>query len=188
MYGNYTFGPADLQHFIASTDSKTWATTADGKIDTTHPALGRWRSAIIAQFLNAARQSVANTGTDISIDVRTSPDTPTTGRAESGHDLTILSPTTDRITIWNYFGLNAYPPQRTRDIVEKLDATQLPEPYVLSIGLWNTPTQAEPGTEVSPDALATAVSSIPDLAHTSVQVTPASLMTSEHWDALSQAW
>lgn len=183
MFDDYTFGVDDLDHFREHMDLDDWPRTADDEIDTEHEVIARWRSQALAGLLGRIRTISAEYDVTLEMDVRASWDNPSGDRALSGHDYDILLESVERIAVWNYFALNDRAPEYAGDITEAL-REQIDDRFIISTGLWAT------GEDelVSPEDMARSLSAIDEAGAAAYSVTPASLMTTEHWETLEDLW
>jgi hypothetical protein len=194
MFDNQTFGEDDLQLFRRMMGRQDWPRTASGAIDESDPVIGTWRSRVLAHLLSRARAEVRqverSTGrrTLLGTDVRVNWDDPGAGRPDSGQDYNILAQAADRITLWAYIGTDGKKPDDIRRLTGAL-AKDFPNDigrFTVSIGLWG------PGDStvhvLAPATMATAVRAGQTNGITSVNVTPMSLMTAAHWQALRTVW
>lgn len=122
------------------------------------------------------------------------------GRAQSGHDLTILGDAVDRFILWNYPGLVGRTGAESADLTAGLAAGGVdPDRVTVSVGLWAAQGEgagvdadlasSQSGDGVLPVAqFADAVAASATSGVTAVAVTPRSLMTPGHWEALRGLW
>jgi hypothetical protein len=182
LFDSHTFGPQDLQSYQRAARRRDWPRTAAGEIDTEHPSIGRWRSRAIASLLDRVSAVAAGYGVAVDMDVRAPWHNPAGDRPLSGHDYEILLTSCDRLTMWNYFGLNGVDPAYGAEVVRSL-ATRFPERFVMSTGLWG-----QGDAPVSAEDLARSLAAVQEAGAGAVSVTPASLMTDAHWAAVARQW
>jgi hypothetical protein len=190
MFDDETFGADDLRLFRLMTGRPDWPRTASGAIAEGDPSIATWRSRVLAHVLSRARTAAHRYSpqTLIAIDVRVNWDHPGAGRPESGDDYNILASAADRIVVWAYIGTESKEPSDILRLTRALD-TQFHianSRFTVSIGLWG-PNDSTVSV-VSPAQMAAAVQAGQTNTITSVGVTPMSLMTSAHWQALRAVW
>ncbi|WP_271985987.1 hypothetical protein [Pseudoclavibacter terrae] len=185
MFDGSTFGDDDLQLYSGMFGAVDWPRDGDGEIDSAHPSIGAWRSQVIAQLASRAREAANAAGSELALDVRISWVDPVSGRAESGHDLTVVAGSVDRIIVWNYFGMSGASGGDSTDLTRAYrDAGIDPAMVTMSVGMWT-----DRGAElVDPADFGDGVRASASHGVTSVAVTPRSLMTRAHWDALASVW
>lgn len=181
MFDDYTFGDEDLISYREHTGNADWPRTPNGAIDTANPSLGKWRSEALADLLSRARSAAAAHGAELDMDVRAPWSDPNGDRALSGHDYDVLLTEADRIVVWNYFAINGSTPEYGAKITKSLKQ-RFPGRFVMSTGLW-----AEDGT-VTPAQLESSIASVARAKADAVSVTPVSMMSQAHWDALARLW
>lgn len=181
MFDDHTFGADDLADFKASTAAVDWPRTPDGSIDVTASAIVRWRSAAMAEFAQKVSAAVKPFGVGVEMDVRAPIREASADRAESGHDYDLLLQSVDRLHVWEYVGLRSERSPGTRQLAQAMQ-TRAGDRMSMSVGLWSQDgvIPADRFREVLTEAAAGGVGS--------VSVTPASLMTNQHWAALKDVW
>lgn len=189
-----TFSDADLAAFEALTGREDWPRDEDGDIDADDPAVGEFRARVASDLAGRCAAAVRPHGTELDVDVRANWDEPGGDRLDSGHDYGQLLSTGAHLTIWNYFTLNDREPAYSREVTDglsdRLSAEQLSR-VTMSVGLWagtggDRADNEDRAGVVSPEDMAEGVSaSLTNGVHR-VSVTPASLMTHEHWEALAE--
>lgn len=196
MFDGATFGEDDLELYTEMTGQEDWPRDAAGTIETDAPAIGEWRSRVLADLLARMREATAARGVDLAIDVRASWEDPVHGRAGSGHDLGILEGSVDRFVVWNYFALAGRTPQDATVLTAGYAAGGIdPARITLSVGLWAdddggdvAAADTDHAGVITPQELADGVRWAASNGVTSVSVTPRSLMSPEHWEALGALW
>ena len=202
MFDDATFGDDDAALYREMTGEADWPRLPDGGIDTEAEEIGLWRSQVLADLLGRAREAVAGGDVEVAVDVRADWDDPVHGRAESGHDLAVLAPSLDRIVVWNYPGLAGRTGRESELLTRGLVAGGIdPATVTMSVGLWASGAEggvvdddadlaSSQGSDavLSPAQMAEAALWSGTHGVTSVAVTPRSLMTPEHWEALAAAW
>lgn len=191
----YSFGDDDRALFLRMTGADDWPRTAKGAIDTESPAIGAWRSQVIAGFLTRVRQALngvrGGEGRDIglALDVRVDWDDPPAGRPLSGHDYRTLLGSGVALQAWVYLGLSDKRPEDIRQFTAALAAAGFDMSRVtLSVGLWRAKTTDDARQQITPDEFAAAVTAAESHGVTHVNVTPFTLFTDAHWTALAGAW
>lgn len=182
MFDDFTFSENDLGSYRDSESREDWPRTEAGDVDTGHPSLGRWRSGVLAGLLQRVGERLEGSGTAVDVDVRAPWNSPDGDRALSGHDYGRLLEAADRLVVWNYFGLNDRSPEYGGKVARSLH-DRFGERFEVSIGLW-----ADDSSVVSPGELGRALDALADRNAPSVSVTPASLMSEEHWEILAERW
>lgn len=167
-----SFSDNDLALFSADTGLEDWPRTNDGQPDLTDITVLGWLTDKMAQFVN--RCAIAAGTVPLIADVRVNWDTPSAGRPESGHDYTKILAVADSLQAWAYFRTG-----RAETVAAFASDVEdhFPGRVQVSLGLWG---------DITPDEMATALDSV--RTHPAgVQITPVSLLTPEHWDALAGA-
>lgn len=179
MFDDATFGDADLAHFREHTGNDEFPTTTGGDIDLGHPDIARWRSGALSRLLGRIAEGLVEHDVLLDIDVRAPWSDPSDDRAESGHDYDVLLESADRLVVWNYFGLqDDIDPAYGREVADSLKE-RFGDRFVMSTGLW-----ASGDKVVSPDDMVASLRAVAGVGAPAVSVTPASLMTRRHWNAL----
>lgn len=186
LFVENTVSAADLALYRRQTGAHDWPRTDSGDIDTRDATLLRWRAAVVTDVAARCAQAAGAHGVAAETDVRAAWQDLGAARRDSGHDYAQLLLRIDRITVWNYLGLQDRPPDHsarlTRGMAASLGAAQLSR-VTMSVGLW-----ARDGRVLDPQTMAQAVRWSASHGVTSVSVTPLVLMTPGHWDALAGAW
>ncbi|GAB4085450.1 hypothetical protein GCM10028784_20800 [Myceligenerans cantabricum] len=202
-FDDETFGDDDAALYREMTGAADWPRLEDGSIDEDAPELARWRSQVIAGFLDRAAvvldDVAAETGKRpaLAVDVRVDWDDPAAGRPDAGQDYEVLARHADRLVLWAFVGMTH--PNQTPDDVERLTAalarSGIPiSELTVSVGLWEQNPDLEPAATIaeqamiSPREMADAVRAARTHGVTAVNVTPYVLMTDAHWTALSEVW
>ncbi|MGP0224588.1 hypothetical protein [Paenarthrobacter sp. NCHU4564] len=181
MFDGFTFGSEDLRDFTATTGQQDWPRKSNGAIDQTNPYIKTWRSEAVADIVRKVAAAVAPFGVRAEMDVRSPKKSATGDRADSGHDYDLLLKQLDRLHVWQYVGLNDERAPRTEELARAMNRRAGPR-MSLSLGLWS-----QDGI-ISAETFAAALEDAVRGGATSVSVTPASLMTEDHWDVLEAAW
>lgn len=183
MFDDATFGDDDLKHYKRTTDADDWPRRSNGNIDERHDSIGEWRSKSLAHLVSTLHNELNNSNTNIDIDVRAPWEDPTGDRSESGHNYELLLQKADRIVIWNYFGINEKSPKYGRKIAAALH-NNYGDRFVMSTGLWGT----KNNQAITPDDLRASLQAAAQGGANAVSVSPAKLMTPEHWKVLEEIW
>lgn len=184
MFDDATFSEEDLAHFRRHTGESDWPRLDSGDIDTDADIIAQWRSESLTRLLERVADAVHEHGVAVDMDVRAPQDDPDSDRRLSGHNYEMLLDAADRLVVWNYPGLSsndgsvAHSGEVSRILNEKY-----PERIVISTGLW-----ADGDSTLSPKELAEVLRVVEDAGATAVSVTPASMLSDRHWDALIDAW
>lgn len=181
MFDDSTFGADDLASYRSFTSRADWPRRPDGRIETQDPTLGQWRSQALTSLLGRVQEVAKAHGVGLDMDVRASWMDPHGNRALSGHDYDLILSQADRITVWNYFALNSRLPQYGAELTRSLSERH-PGRFVMSTGLW-----ALEGVIASYE-LEESLAAVAGAGADAVSVTPASLLTGGHWDALERVW
>lgn len=184
IFDLYTFGAEDLDDFRASTGLADWPRAEDGAVDVMDPAVGEWRTAAAVEVLTKVRDAVAPYGVAVTSDVRAPFDREHLSRPDIGQGYPELLEVVDRLNLWDFPGLRTYVGLYSAAEQGPLLFAQQPEDFSLEIGLW----QGGGGGVISPDLLQRELSDANDAGIASVSVTPASLLSSEHWAVIAEAW
>lgn len=180
-FDNATFGTGDLRSYQRFSGRADWPRTGSGAIAENDATIAAWRSRALGDLVGRARAVVRASGARMEMDVRAPWGDPAADRRESGHDYDVLLASSDRLVLWNYFGLQDRPPSYTGELAR---ATQRRAPgrFVLSTGLW-----ARNG-EITPAELSEALTAAAQGGAPAVAVTPTVSMTPDHWSALRRSW
>ncbi|MFD6175820.1 MULTISPECIES: hypothetical protein [unclassified Isoptericola] len=191
----YSFGDDDLALYREMTGADDWPRTADGEIDEGSPALGTWRSEVIAGLLGRMRAALDETrdgdGRDIALamDVRVDWDDPAAGATSSGHDYRILLGAADRLVVWAYVGPGDRTPAQVEELTGALeDAGYDMSRFTMSVGLWAGAADADPPQAISPAVMTATLAAASTHGITDVNVTPLSHLSPAHWAALGAVW
>lgn len=182
MFDDETFGSDDLKHFQEATGADDWPRTANGSIEIESPEIAEWRSRALASVLGDLREVTEPAGVRLDMDVRAPLKDPAADRALSGHDYDVLLSEADRIVLWNYPGLNSTDAQLIRQTSAHLSNTAQGR-FAVSTGLWTE--DADGGSPLSAGVMMEHLWSSTAGGAQSVAITPASLMSGEHWRALA---
>jgi hypothetical protein len=183
MFDNATFGEDDLKSYCTTTGAKDWPRRNDGSINESHASIGQWRSKALASLLSKVKaEARRHDDTQLDVDVRAPWDDAEGDRTESGHNYKMLLESVDRIVVWNYFGLENKPPTYGGDVTKELKKS-FSDNFTMSSGLWAPDNQT-----VSPRDLETSLQAVAKAGANSVSVTPASMMTPDHWHVLEKIW
>lgn len=187
-----TFSDADLVAFRALTGRADWPRDDDGDLDPSSPAIAEFKARVAADLTSRCAGATHPHGVAVDVDVRANWDDPSRDRRDSGHDYARLLAAGDHLTVWNYFPLNDRSPAYSREITAGL-GRQLGADGVrrvtMSVGLWagkggdHAENTGRDGV-LAPQAMAAGVEDSLTNGVTRVSVTPASLMSHEHWAAL----
>lgn len=184
MFDDATFSRPDLDHFRAHTGESDWPRRRDGEIDTGSELIATWRSAALTRLIGRIATAVSDFAIPVDMDVRSPENDPASDRRLSGHHYGMLLDVADRLAVWNYPGLSrsddavGFSAEYTRYLVDKH-----PGRFILSTGLW-----ARDEGELNARELSAALAAVTSAGATAVSVTPASMLTGTHWDALKSAW
>ncbi|WP_347109692.1 hypothetical protein AAHB33_03415 [Paenarthrobacter sp. S56] len=181
MFDDFIFGAEDLKDYVATTGQKDWPRLEDGSINTSDAHIRTWRSEALADIARKFRSAVEPFGVRAELDVRSPRKSATADRADSGQDYELLLKQVDRLHVWQYTGLNNRDAPGTEELAQALEG-RAGSRMSLSLGLW-----ANDGS-ITPESLAAALKDATRGGASSVSVTPASLMSEEHWEVLRRAW
>ena len=181
MFDDFTFGADDLDDFNATTGLKDWPRNSSGSIDAADAHLRTWRSEAVADIVRKVRAAVEPYGVRTETDVRSPLVLAAGDRADSGHDYDLLLKQLDRLHIWQYVGLNDAAAPPTKELVRAMNR-RAGWRMSLSLGLWSSE------GVITPERLGRELRDAARGGAASVSVTPASLMTDEHWEVLKKAW
>ncbi|WP_424649592.1 hypothetical protein [Corynebacterium matruchotii] len=166
-----SFSDKDLELFKQDTGEADWTRRGDG---TPHegPKELAWFGDKMAEAAGRIKRAIGTT--QLVFDVRVNWANPVAGRPDSGHDYAKLLRHADLLQPWVYF--DAGQAGKAAPLVEALTA-QWPGKIRPSIGLWGAGGTTIPATDL--DAAITSLRIQPWL-----QVTPASKLTTAHWQVL----
>lgn len=182
---DHSFGDDDLDSFIAFSGADDWPRRLDGSIDTADAAIGRWRSAVVADLAGRMADRSRENGVPFAMDVRVDWDDPARGRPDSGHDYGALIDRVDRLTLWCYTALGGASPEQVGALPGELAGAGMDvERMIFSVGMW---TSAD-GVVIGPDHLRRALESAETSTAGAVGVTPLSLLEDMHWSVIETAW
>lgn len=182
FYYQEGYGADDLALYRAHSGRNDWPRTSSGAIDPDDASIAEWRSAMVARFVARAANAAQVHGKELFVDVRIGWDTPASEGRRSGHDYALLLEHADRLVLWNYFGLNEREPEYSREIASYMQRYGA-ERIIISYGLWASRGAVVPAEELGRALDAGAAGSIPH-----AWITPSSLMTDAHWEALDERW
>lgn len=177
-YYSYSYGPKDLKSYKNFTGNTDWPRLADGTIDRDNPSIWEWRSTFMSGFIAKAAEAAHRHGKELYVDVPVSwKDFRNNGR-ESGLDYSRVLRSADKIVVWNYFYLEGLPAS-TSETLSRYMSTNFPaDSYYVSLGLWGK-TDAM-GAKVFSEALDGTLRG----GSKKIWVTPDSMLTNEHWNAV----
>ncbi|WIM68652.1 hypothetical protein QP027_04480 [Corynebacterium breve] len=173
LIGDTFFSAADEELFKEMTGEKEFPRDDKGDIDTSDDILNDWQSEIITSVITRCQEA---SGGSVVMDARVNWDAPGENRFDSGHRYDDILDTGADLTLWTYTSLAQKDPQAIEEIAAGLKdrfGDEAAERFTLSVGLWG---------DISPKELTQSVDSAEGFP---VSVTPLSLMTDKHWDALS---
>lgn len=183
------YGAKDLEAFGRATGRSDWPRNDDGSIAVNDAELLAWRTSIITAVAQKCAERTRAHGVPLDVDVRSDREG-VGGRPDSGQDYRALLRVADRLTVWNYFGLDDHTAADSRRLTSDLAAALGPADLhrvTVSVGLWAlTPTGGRGA--LAPDDLAAGLVASGSHGVDSVSATPMSLFTDAHWAALERAW
>jgi hypothetical protein len=191
-FDDETFGDDDAALYRKMTGEHDWPRLPDGSIDEDAPEIGAWRSQVLADFLDRAGAVLddvaAETGKRPSLvmDVLIDWTNPTEGRPDAGLSIPLLAQHADELVLWAYLGISDRTPADLEALTAALAGSDLPaDKLMVSVGLWD---HGAPTGSIPPQLMADAARAARTNGITSVNVTPYTLMTPEHWSALNEVW
>lgn len=178
-YNRYCYDDRCLASFRSSTGQNDWPRRfLTSTVDRDDPAVGQWKSALMATFLKQIADSVHKYGKRLYVDVPVHLDELSTEGMASGLHYPYLLKFTDALVVWDYFYLDGRPAESSEDVARFFTTRYGSDRVVISIGLWG---KKKP---VRADGLAIAVQSSLNGGATALWITPSHLMTPAHWDSL----
>lgn len=181
LLGDTFFSAEDEELFADMTGQEEFPRTGNGDVDLTDPTVADWQSDIVVDLIQRCNDAA---DVPVEMDARVDWDNPGGDRADSGHRYQDILDSGARLTLWAYTGLADRAPEETGALAAGIQERFTPgevRDTTISVGLWangdETLTPEELGAAV---AAAAAVEGGPP----EVLVTPLSLMTDGHWDAL----
>lgn len=186
-----SFGADDLALFRTMTGNTDWPRTKSGAIDGNAAVLGPWRSQVLSRLLVRMRAALDQTrggaGREIGLvaDVRVNWDDPAAGRPLSGQDYPTLLSSGATLQLWAYPGRADVAGKQVERLTAGLQAAGYDmSRFIVSVGLWQGPADTQPPGRISPQEMVDALRAAGTHGITAVNLTPYSLMTPEHWQAL----
>lgn len=183
------YGAVDLEAFRSATGRSDWPRNDDGSIAVNDTQLLAWRTKIITAVAQKCAERTRAHGVPLDVDVRSDREG-VGGRPDSGQDYRALLGVADRLTVWNYFGLDGHTAADSRrltsDLAAALGPGDLPR-VTVSVGLWALTPKGARGA-LSPDDLEAGLVASGSHGVDSVSATPMSMFTDAHWAALERAW
>ncbi len=176
------YGDDDKAAYLAYTSRLDWPRTSKGQINIDDPSIGKWRSYAIGRFVQRAAETVHRHGKQLFIDVSVSWGHLERESAENGQDYASLLQQADRLLVWDYFDLNGYPPEYTKDIASYLKKYG-PDRIIITIGLWGPNEQI-----ISPAALRRAMQAAVEGGLPNLWITPSRYLSDQHWQVLAEQW
>lgn len=182
LLGDTFFSKADEELFTEMTGKNQFPRTDDHDVDVTDPTVNQWQSTIVTDLLQRCGESA---GVPVEMDARVNWEDPATGRPDSGHRYQDIYDTGAHLTLWAYTGLASVAPESAADLATAMSRTYTAEENnrtTISTGLW-----AGDNETLSPDELVTAIGAAASASGgpREVLITPLSLITDEHWDAIT---
>lgn len=177
-----TFGADDLASYRKATGAADWPRTASGSINQSDPSLETWRSKALTGLVARAAAAAHAHGVSLEMEIRAPWQDPHGDPLHSGQDINALLGVADRLIVWDYFALNGYPAAYSGDIARALSARGAGR-CVMSIGLW-----ANNDGTISAQDLRTANDASVRGGANAIWVTPVSLMNTQLWETLREAW
>lgn len=191
-FDDETFGADDAALYRKMTGAPDWPRHADGRIDEEAPEIGQWRSQVLADFLDRAAAVLDDVGAEtgkrpsLVMDVLINWDHPVEGRTASGLSIPLLAEHADQLVVWAYLGIDHRTPADLEQVTAALARSDLPmDKLTVSVGLWE---HGAPTGSISPREMAGVVAAAGTNGITSVNVTPYTLLTPGHWNALNGVW
>lgn len=181
MFPSYTFSDADLSDFQQFSGMERWPLRFDGTIDTGSDAIHDWRSDTVQMIMSEVAATLAGTGVELTMDVRSPINGDLRGRLDSGQDYSALLEIVGRLNIWNFQGVNSTGYYST-DQLASFYVEQDPTRYGIEIGLWDG------DGAISPETLERELQLAREHDVPRISVTPTSLMDYQAWEILRRAW
>lgn len=175
------YGDNDKAAYLSYTGRDDWPRLPNGLINIDDPSIGEWRSYEVGLFLNRAAKIVHKNDKELYMDVEVSWDNLSKESMEKGQSYHVMLENVDKIVIWDYFGLNGYDPEVTREIAHEYGHKYDPSRIIISIGLWKS------GNDIlSSEDLKQAMQSSIKGGIDNLWITPSHYLNDDHWEALSQ--
>ncbi|MFC8799305.1 hypothetical protein ACFT2C_16345 [Promicromonospora sp. NPDC057138] len=192
-FDDETFGEDDAALYREMMGEDDWPRQPDGSIDEDAPSIGAWRSRVLADFLDRASAVLDDVGAetgkrpDLAMDAVINWDDPGAGLPAAGLSYDQLARHADRLVLWLYLASDQRRPEEIEPMTAALARSGIPTGRLtMSVGLWDH--RAGPTGRISPQEMAAAARAARAHGIKSVNVTPYTLMTAEHWSALSEVW
>ena len=177
------YGPDDKSAYLAYSRRTDWPRLPNGAINPDDPGLVTWRSYEVNRFLGQARDIAHRYGKSFyaNLTLALGPD----GLPLSTDLAAIqaLNSVSDRVILWNNLNLSQVTSQqlaRVADALAPVDHNRV----IFVIGLWGQPT-TQP---ITPLQLQSAMQVLQQHGFANLWITPASLMTTAHWQAAAAGW
>ncbi len=176
------YGPDDKAAFMAYTGQPDWPRTSSGSIDINSTTIETWRTYELNNYLSQVHAVCSKYGKQFYFDVPVTLNAQGIPNGGYGVEMNNMFTHVDKIIVWGYFDLDSFPPENLKNTASAL--TQFnPNRTIFLIGLWNKQGQA-----VSADKLQQAITAVQDGGLSNIWITPASLMSDAHWNAIAKAW
>jgi hypothetical protein len=176
------YGPDDKTAFITYSGLQDWPRTSSGMIDINNLSIETWRTYELNIFLSQVHAICSKYGKQFYFDIPMNVDANGAPNGGYGVQPDKIFTNVDKIILWGYFNLDSLTPENLQITASTLKQLN-PDRTIFLIGLWNVQSQA-----VSADKLQRAIKAVQNGGLTNIWVTPASLMTDAHWNAIQQVW
>ncbi len=177
-YYSYSYGSKDLKSYMMFSKRPDWPRTRDGRVNRDDPTIWEWRSSLMEGYIKKAAEIAHRRHKELYVDVPISwADFKRNGR-DSGLDYKRVLRHADNIVVWNYFYLEGKPPSVSESVSRYLVKNLPRDSFYVSLGLWGKNGPMDPKT-LSEGLRSTIMGGVKR-----IWVTPDSLMTEAHWNAV----
>lgn len=174
LIGDSFFNDADEDLFRTMTGESGFPRDDEGNIKVADDTLNDWQSRIITDVITRCHDA---SGVPIEMDARVDFEHPGANRFDSGHRYEDILATGSRLSLWAYAALEGEPPEAIGELIDGLRQRFNDEElarFTVSVGLWG---------DASPEEVQKSLS---QGAGMNMSVTPLSMMTDRHWEALNK--
>ena len=177
------YGPDDKAAYLAYTGRSDWPRTPTGQIDINDQSIGDWRSYELAKWIDQAQSIAHQYGKKFFVNIALNLNNSQAPLLDYGQPLDQIQAKMDKILLWGFFDPETANPADLTTAVQILNENDSQDKFIFVIGLWNAQDQA-----ISAPKLSQAISAVQKGGIKDIWITPASLMSASHWNALASLW